>query len=210
MRAMSGKINEKAIRNVSNQDGLGGLLHAIFGLDHYPDYLKRWNLKEVDSFEEKLEEVLRKVREQKAKLILRQQLMKNYQPQLQKPQMIEEIFDPRFAKFISAGRLQAGRASELLVNERDEEVFSFPIFKPSFCELLLHEGLRAHAHLQESIATMQQDPSVSALQKDSTSGFVSNISVLDWGHLGWVNDALLEYVVSPLSKLLYPDESQGL
>jgi len=40
----SGAINEKMVMGASKATDLAPLLHASFGLDHYPNYLQRWDL----------------------------------------------------------------------------------------------------------------------------------------------------------------------
>ena len=98
MKSLGGQINEKALlgRSMSvnsiNAGGstgsstvMGHLLHSIFGLDHYPDYLKRWTIEDIETLEDRLEDLQKKVREQKAKLALRARFMETYQPSLVKP-----------------------------------------------------------------------------------------------------------------------------
>ena len=41
-RGGSGAINEKTVVGASKAADLAPLLHASFGLDHYPNYLQRW------------------------------------------------------------------------------------------------------------------------------------------------------------------------
>jgi len=55
------------------------LLHAMFGLDRYPNYISRWgsNLEDAEKLEHALEQQLAKVRSQKKLLLDRNQAMKN-------------------------------------------------------------------------------------------------------------------------------------
>ena len=55
------------------------LVHAIVGLDRYPNYLTRWNYSfdDIEKFESALETQLEKVREQKYKLLERNELALN-------------------------------------------------------------------------------------------------------------------------------------
>ena len=62
---ITGRINEK-VRTGHPAADLAFLQHALWGLDHYPDYLRRWQDKDVDELESALESVLAKVRAQRA------------------------------------------------------------------------------------------------------------------------------------------------
>ena len=62
---ITGRINEK-VRTGHPAADLAFLQHALWGLDHYPDYLRRWQDKDVGDLESALEAVLAKVRAQRA------------------------------------------------------------------------------------------------------------------------------------------------
>jgi len=49
------------------------LMHALEGMDRYPNYLSRWSEADMDLLEEALESQLRKVREQKEAVLKRRQ-----------------------------------------------------------------------------------------------------------------------------------------
>jgi hypothetical protein len=61
----SGAINEKRVVGARKATSLAPLLHASFGLDHYPNYLQRWNMHDIDKLEQQLEDQLASVRAQK-------------------------------------------------------------------------------------------------------------------------------------------------
>ena len=63
MERIGGKINED---RQSDSGEMSRLLHAVFGLYHYPSYLERWNDAEIAVLEKDLEKVLAKVRAQRA------------------------------------------------------------------------------------------------------------------------------------------------
>jgi uncharacterized protein (UPF0305 family) len=86
------------------------LLHAIEGLNRYPNYLSRWNEDDIESLELALEERLQQVRSQKLQVQQRREEMKHilrkflqkyteYENFVQPPQTWEEIqstiLDPR-------------------------------------------------------------------------------------------------------------------
>ena len=57
------EMKQKSAYNASQQRS--HLIHAIEGLDRYPNYLSRWNEPDIESLEEALEERLEQVKQQK-------------------------------------------------------------------------------------------------------------------------------------------------
>eukprot|EP01083_Nonionella_stella_P063463 164900_1 len=71
-------INTKT--NFNPQKNTSHLLHALVGLDRYPNYISRWNynlVEDVERLEEALEEQLKKVRHQKERLLDRNTSIRN-------------------------------------------------------------------------------------------------------------------------------------
>ena len=66
----AGAINEKSVVGARKATALAPVLHASFGLDHYPNYLQRWDIKAIEDLEDKLESQLATVRAQKAMVSL--------------------------------------------------------------------------------------------------------------------------------------------
>ena len=69
-RGESGAINEKAVVGARKATALAPLLHASFGLDHYPNYLQRWDITAIEGLEDQLKSQLATVRAQKAMVSL--------------------------------------------------------------------------------------------------------------------------------------------
>ena len=67
MEQHSTAINEKARQETYASD-LSLLFHSLFGLDHYPNYLYRWNEAEITSLQQELQHRLDEVRAQKQPL----------------------------------------------------------------------------------------------------------------------------------------------
>ena len=67
------KYTSRSKTNFDPQNQPAHLLHAITGLDRYPNYLSRWNhnLQDIDLLESALEEQLDKVRKQKQEIFQR-------------------------------------------------------------------------------------------------------------------------------------------
>eukprot|EP00054_Salpingoeca_dolichothecata_P022906 m.151264 g.151264 ORF g.151264 m.151264 type:complete len:150 (-) comp24502_c0_seq3:34-483(-) len=61
-----GAINEKDIVGKAGPPDMGFLMHSIFGLNHYPNFLHRWSLQDITDLEARLEKQLAKVREIKS------------------------------------------------------------------------------------------------------------------------------------------------
>lgn len=76
--------------NFDPENASSHLLHALAGLDRYPNYLSRWNfdLKDVDRLEQALEDQLAKVRLQKQNIMAR-----NQQLQLMKENVVTKLKD---------------------------------------------------------------------------------------------------------------------
>ena len=51
---LGGAINEKDTHGACNED-LAFHLHGIFGLDHYPNYLLKWKMEDINELETRLE-----------------------------------------------------------------------------------------------------------------------------------------------------------
>ena len=70
----------KKTRGFHPQSQNAHLLHALVGLDRYPNYISRWNynlVEDVERLENALEEQLQKVRDQKERLIERNSSVRN-------------------------------------------------------------------------------------------------------------------------------------
>ena len=70
--SLGGAINEKQ-KDARDNPLLSRQLHAAFGLDHYPNYLLKWQLSDIEQLEGELEAMLAKVRQQKALKVLKEQ-----------------------------------------------------------------------------------------------------------------------------------------
>ena len=60
-----GNSSEQSNRSGFDPNSLSHALHALAGLDRYPNYLSRWAHEDVDRLEESLERQLQEVRRQK-------------------------------------------------------------------------------------------------------------------------------------------------
>ena len=188
-----GSVNEKLLKSNKDNIDLSFILHSIYGLDHYPDYLRRWDLKSIEKLENSLLSIIERVQYQKSLLKKRNDFMSSFVNTLKKPQQISEIFDSKYSNCIINNKFNTNRFLDN-IKEEASGVYSFPLLQPSFCEQLRQEMINAQLYL-DSYNIKEQ----SAIQ--------SNIAILDHANLGWLNDTLLELCVSPLSRILFPNET---
>jgi hypothetical protein len=231
---IGGSINEKVrhCRNeMANSDSNGKnesffdrhcrahLLHALEGLDRYPNYLNRWNEKDITELELSLQDKIEKVREQKIAILKQrnaivalcqqqQQAELLLHPNLQKPnsweELQEKILDPSFYRAIIESRKFQKNLPPL------EDVLSGNV------------AVELDAHKLESIV----DPEVFDVYSmplfqtsfcDIIRSYIRSLSLmgdislkmrtrptdLDTIELSWINDLLLHLVARPLSRHLY-------
>eukprot|EP00485_Elphidium_margaritaceum_P002433 CAMPEP_0202691608 /NCGR_PEP_ID=MMETSP1385-20130828/6278_1 /ASSEMBLY_ACC=CAM_ASM_000861 /TAXON_ID=933848 /ORGANISM="Elphidium margaritaceum" /LENGTH=90 /DNA_ID=CAMNT_0049347041 /DNA_START=27 /DNA_END=295 /DNA_ORIENTATION=+ len=62
------KINEKELTHKSAPIAVSNTLHATFGIDHYPNYLYRWNMHDINNLEEQLTAQLKHVQNKKQEM----------------------------------------------------------------------------------------------------------------------------------------------
>jgi len=85
--------SSKTITNFDPRHKLAHLLHALLGLDRYPNYISRWNynlLDDVEKLESALVEKLEKVRIQKNKLLERNERVRSIIQQHDSQHMMKE------------------------------------------------------------------------------------------------------------------------
>ena len=131
-----GAINEKVCVGARASDA-AMVMHATFGLDHYPNYLQRWQMSDVEELEMKLRAQLHKVEEEKEKL--RQKLLSSssFPCRLATAPAPQDIWDKRFLELIDGdGKLRLGKLNKILSEEADG-VYSFPLLQPSLCQQIV-------------------------------------------------------------------------
>ena len=135
----SGAINEKAVVGARRATQLAPLLHATFGLDHYPNFLQRWQPDAINALEQRLEEQLAGVRVQKALAARRLAAVEAFVPAV--PTDLAAIFDERFLATLDgvSGTPRPAMVAKLLTEECDG-VLSFPLLRADFCARLVACG----------------------------------------------------------------------
>ena len=226
-KTMGASINEKGLSKKRNPL-LAQLLHASFGLDHYPNYLHRWNLNDIESLEQTLEDQLEEVRAQKRAALARNSIFERIASvpcplemvpldQMLSPEVIRSSVGPTHLPAGEVARSLTESGSTPLVRvdgprlsvdlewlddgSGEERLHSLPILAPTFCELLLAETGRLHDALGAEAATGSHEAGRLVdrpLALNSTTG------------LAWISDLLLSLVVRPLSAVVHPNESHSV
>lgn len=113
----SGAFNEKD-RHVDKNSVLSQLLFSTFGLDHFPRYLSRWSLDEVDSLEAQLTAQLELVRQQKAAMLAAATDHAAYRREfVLENALVDSVLAPEFAEIIRRGGVAKNPAAFLRLRE---------------------------------------------------------------------------------------------
>ena len=203
-RAMRPRLGAWGAVNAQRGAGaLGRLLHALWGLDHYPRYLERWSDGEIADLERELEATLAKVRAQRADrataardsakptLFLKNQLRVR---DVVRPAVARALgWDPEAGveDAVAAGARRAKDADWLAVLEEAEGgasgVYSLDFLAPAFCATLVRS-------LEEEAQPAQ-----------GTAAATFPRANLDHLGLGWLADLCL-LVARECSRRLYGAE----
>lgn len=204
------------------------LLHAIEGLDRYPNYLSRWGLEDTEMLERALEERLSFVKSQKQQVMERREAIGRLvscvaekSPELKvflSPpnswQEVDDILDSRIAKAIfKSKQFSRGNPSiqdvingdvliELDVGQlqevMEEEMFDVYSFP------LLKPSFCAKLRLffQRIMEELGSNPEFSGLTRQSTND-------LDYIGVGWITNLVFHLVIRPISSHLFKTTEMG-
>ena len=232
---------EMSKSNFDPQSKLSHLLHALVGLERYPNYISRWNYnleKDVERLESALEEQLNKVRQQKESLLHRNFSVRKLiqeareaskdddddvdwsilNPPKEWKYIQDNILDPRCVKAIfqskmfrrknrpSISEVLDGKVAVELDGAQCEEwldqemfdVYSFPLFLPSFCEKV-KKLMKKLIDFQYQKREKEHRNDDNAL--DASIGF-RPVDV-DMIGLSWLNNLLFHLIMRPLSWHLF-------
>jgi hypothetical protein len=231
-----GAINEKK-RNIKETNGtkserISGfnpikskshLMHAIEGMDRYPNYLSRWSEQDMDRLEEGLEHQLQKVRAQKIDVMERRRgievmvmrLVEQNEEwsQLLKPpeawsDVCDEILDSRAATAIFKSKQFACCSKQPTVKQvlNGDVVIQL---NPYLLEELMEEEFFDVYSLPllsiefcDKLRTFVQELSQLAAT-DEFAHLQLGRTDLDTVGLSWINDLLFQLVVRPISRHLF-------
>lgn len=189
---VNGEYNEKP-RKKQPASELAKMLHTVFGLDHYPLYMLRWGINEINEIEDLFVQYLIKIQDQKEQLQRIYSLTQPFIGELSQPILLEEIFVDKI-KFVAENPdlFDVYTDFEPFWTELSSGVFRFPLFRPEFCT-------RLQKHMKQVVDFASNNEELSHL-------LGRRALVFDWYGLGWLNDIVFERVVKPVSKMLLNQE----
>eukprot|EP01138_Halocafeteria_seosinensis_P009315 gb/GECG01009520.1/.p1 GENE.gb/GECG01009520.1/~~gb/GECG01009520.1/.p1 ORF type:complete len:324 (+),score=37.61 gb/GECG01009520.1/:1-972(+) len=174
------------------------LLQSIFGLDHYPNYLHKWNVSDIEHLETLLQEQVAKVKEGKSKVLARNELLKLYAPVYPD---FWSIVDSQPELLLKGDLLKAldeaerGNLETLdsLVEDTVPFAYKIPLLHPEVCDKLLSE---VKNFLEFSCEHEQKLQSAGWLNRRHCA--------LGYMKLQNVEDVLLNRVMKTVVPLVYP------
>lgn len=198
---ITGRINEK-VRTGHPAADLAFLQHALWGLDHYPDYLRRWQDEDVGALEGALEAALAKVRAQRADARQECDAMASTHPKaldaLRGDWRVEDVVCPKVATALGWHR-GASMAHVLkrpptaivrgfwgLLREPEDDVYALDLLRPEFCAAVVAASDAAAAEVRGGHPRPQ-----------------ANLDVLG---VGWLADLLL-LVTEQVAACAWPRET---
>mmetsp|Transcript_19965 Transcript_19965/g.29747 ORF Transcript_19965/g.29747 Transcript_19965/m.29747 type:complete len:423 (-) Transcript_19965:121-1389(-) len=220
-------------RSAFDRNKLSHSLHAMVGLDRYPNYLSRWNNSEdLDELEAALEQQLELVRAQKKniltwrddayKIVQKANLLEEHM--LRPPETWEELadlLDPLAARSILNKRFFR-RYSDLLVDEviggcnkcRNihldpgplEDWIDFIVFDVYSMPIFKKETCRKIKNVIARFTELAaEEENAMGKQYEARMRPRKRPVDLDTVGLGWINNLLLNLVMRPLSRHLYEE-----
>eukprot|EP00494_Astrolonche_serrata_P033193 UN33462 len=166
--------------NSVTNERLSKLIHACFGIDHYPLYLTRWPKKDIDNIILQFEIFLNELKEQKDILDIVLACTGPFKGPLSEPVAdIKKIFHPKIITLIENPDMFG--IYDNSVEKLNEDIYRFPLFQESFCDLLLDHS--------------KQFIEFSSKNEDLFYFIKRRGIVFDWCGLNWLNDIVHNYVV---------------
>lgn len=202
------------------------LLHAIEGLNRYPNYLSRWKNNDVEALEQELQRVLQQVQEQKINVndqrhyiqlalqdfFLEYPEWKQFSVQPESWDEIREILDPRAANAIfrsqkiremteniAVNDVIAGRIRIELDTEHLEEWIDEEMFDVYSFPLLSKTFCRKLCLFASSLLPYIESSPRKCHNLRSCYKDMDNLG------LGWLNDLVFHLILRPISAQLYID-----
>jgi len=193
---LSTEINTKIKRRKPAYD-ISRFWYSIYGMDTHPGYLRarfaepRNHVKDLAWLENQLEDKLESVKQAKHAVAIREKLLATYEPKMTLPEP-DRIFPPTLLE-AARHKLHIPKALE----EIETGVYTFQLFTPEFCELLLDQV--EHFGNWKRQVTEEGRPGSEDL----------NARLCTVDHMGVVGEKLLDtlrdVIIDPLSKTLFPE-----
>jgi hypothetical protein len=205
-------------------------LHAMEGLDRYPNYLSRWKEGDMDRLETALREKLSQVRDQRSQVMRQrdemQQILHLYLQQnpqwnkfVQIPATWEEIqsniLDPRASKVIFRSKFFQSTRGESTISVQDVLQGKTPVnLDTALLQDLMDEEMFDTYSLPllspEFCYKLHRFVSAFSIHVLDSSLFQQSLTLnihkdLDNMGMGWLNDLIFQLVVRPISCHLYKE-----
>eukprot|EP00934_Nitzschia_sp_Nitz4_P007076 Nitzschia sp. Nitz4//scaffold171_size48012//27340//28653//NITZ4_007126-RA/size48012-processed-gene-0.4-mRNA-1//1//CDS//3329538704//7066//frame0 len=230
-----GAVNEKqrnhgleASRAPNNTWTKSQLMHALEGLDRYPNFLSRWSDESIDDLELSLLQQLTKVRKQKQdSQDAREKLQQAVQRVCAKQPVFQSLVTPTLTWDYLKAHVLDPQASKAILQSR-----WFIANQQTNTPCTVQQVIDGSVQVELDVSLLEQlmdeevtdvysfpvlDPNFCAkvqafvhaiweeLPSDSPTAL--GLRNLDNMGLGWLNDMLLHMVVRPMARHLYPDET---
>jgi len=202
------------------------LLHAIEGLDRYPNYLSRWQEDDMDALETALEQRLEQVRAQKTKVVQQRKDIKDVLHQflsehpewkdfVQAPKTWKEIqstvLDPRAAKAIFRSNFfRQSNKDEDRVSVDDVLSGRSPVeldtaFLQEWMDEEMYDIYSFPLLSEEFCQKLHQFVSGMMEAMEGSSAIRGIHKDLDNMGMGWLNDLIFQLIVRPISSQLFKE-----
>ncbi|ETO31953.1 hypothetical protein RFI_05163 [Reticulomyxa filosa] len=212
--------NAQNTSKVIKNEVLSTQLHGLFGLDHYPNYLLRWNIADINKLENYFHQTLALISKQKQQLMSIYEITNEFKEgilhKFDYVRNFEKVFHPKFLENVDIdikgdGKLYCNwnfnAISELLVEEI-EHVYSFPLLCKEFCEQIVYHGKQFVTFIQNLSEKKEKEGEEKEKEKKQNTELLLSLKrcVLDWMSLHWLNDLLLNEIVNGIATKIYQSE----
>lgn len=196
-------INAKVLQGSAPYD-MSLMLHFMYGLDQYPQYLRKWPVEAVDEAVRLLEERLAQARESRDALQARAHCIASYaplHPELRTPEAADVLTPAALAVAAQLGKKTPPTLAELKrllgLVEETPGVYSFDLLTQDCCDKLRAE-LVNYAHFRDSwMAAHDGAVPPGALRE--------RLQLVDAGLSGF-EAFLFRVVAKPLAKILFASD----
>ena len=200
------------------------LLHAIHGLDRYPHYLSRWNyeIDDIDRLESALEEQLQRVKEQKQRLLERNEAIDSIlskqksssdnilEPPTNWEEVKNDILHPKAAEAIFGSKLFRSKSKippsihDVLNGDISIDLDTHLLtdwLEEEFFDVYSFPILRKE--FCEKLKKQSKDLVASCAEVQSLRDFGTRPIDIDSIGVSWLNNILFHLIIRPLSSQLF-------
>lgn len=218
----SGAFNEKE-KQAEKNAALSHMLFSTFGLDHFPRYLSRWSLDEVEALEEQMAEQLEAVRRQRAAMLEAAAIDAAYTREFvyEDELDLDSVLAPEFARIIRRGGIAKNPGAFLQLRECLWPV-CVVLWADRSQSSVANTGLGETVEQEDGEGFVYSFPLLhpdfcARLVKEANAfrSFHSSLqssldrSMLKHFGLRWLDESLLKELLKPLATLIFPSMLDG-